>query len=191
MKNYTEFYNDKNNSQKYISDYDNMNNNMNDNEKNKSFSDNERLIKQTYKYSMLKPTIPNSYYVPNGNYKNSLKKNNKNNYSNTIENTQNNFYIKKERNYSSSHNILNNNNDNKNNSIRESKTPRQRVFVMPRNNSYNLNHNLRCEDNNRVKDNNNTNFPSYNSINTNYKKKNNSFRGIINSKDFKNLDKYN
>ena len=24
-KNYTEFYNDKNNSQKYISDYDNMN----------------------------------------------------------------------------------------------------------------------------------------------------------------------
>ena len=190
-KNYTEFYNDKNNSQKYISDYDNMNNNMNDNEKNKSFSDNERLIKQTYKYSMLKPTIPNSYYVPNGNYKNSLKKNNKNNYSNTIENTQNNFYIKKERNYSSSHNILNNNNENKNNSIRESKTPRQRVFVMPRNNSYNLNHNLRCEDNNCVKDNNNINFPSYNSINTNYKKKNNSFRGIINSKDFKNLDKYN
>ena len=62
---------------------------------------------------------------------------------------------------------------------------------MPRNNSYILNHNLNYEFNNYDKDNNNINFPSYNSINTNYKKKNNSFRGIINSKDYKNLDKYN
>ncbi len=62
---------------------------------------------------------------------------------------------------------------------------------MPRNNSYNLNHNIKCEYNNYDKDNSNINFPSNNSINTNYKKKNNSFRGIINSKEYKNLDKYN
>ena len=147
-KMFTELNNEKSNSQKYILDY----NVMNDNEQNNNYTDNTKLLKEPYKYSVSKPIIPNSYYVPNGNYKNSLKKNNKNNYSNTIENTQNNFYPKKERNYSSSINILNKT-ESKNNTIRESKTPRQRVFSMPRNNSYNLNHNIKCEYNHYDKDN--------------------------------------
>ena len=180
----SEINNEKNDNKKYIIDYSlalNDNNSILSNEQIKNISTisppTETLKLENKNETPSKRVIP----ISNSNPKNFSKKNN--NYSNTInvEREQSNFTLRKERNYLSSHNLLVN--EKTNISYKPSKTLRQKNLIMPRNNSYNLTHNYRSDENCENHD--NSNF-----LNTNLKnkKKNSSFRGNNNSKKIVNYD---
>ena len=181
IKLFSDIYSENNDSQKYIFDYPNNNNNDNNNDNlNNELNTNFITISpKNNNNSKIKYTnnISKNNNFPLGNI-NNIKyiSNNENNNLNTE--SLKNKVLRKERTFSSSNNTLINNrkiNNINENIYRQSKTPRQNINMIPRNNSYNLTHNYR--DNNNENENNLNNHTSYNLIKTNYKNKNNSFRG--------------
>ena len=181
IKLFSDIYSENNDSQKYIFDYPNNNNNDNNNDNlNNELNTNFITISpKNNNNSKIKYTnnISKNNNFPLGNI-NNIKyiSNNENNNLNTE--SLKNKVLRKERTFSSSNNTLINNrkiNNNNENIYRQSKTPRQNINMIPRNNSYNLTHNYR--DNNNENENNLNNHTSHNLIKTNYKNKNNSFRG--------------
>ena len=181
IKLFSDIYSENNDSQKYIFDYPNNNNNDNNNDNlNNELNTNFITISpKNNNNSKIKYTnnISKNNNFPLGNI-NNIKyiSNNENNNLNTE--SLKNKVLRKERTFSSSNNTLINNrkiNNNNENIYSQSKTPRQNINMIPRNNSFNLTHNYR--DNNNENENNLNNHTSYNLIKTNYKNKNNSFRG--------------
>ena len=179
IKLFSDIYSENNDSQKYIFDYPNNNDNNNDNLNNEINTNFITISPKNNNNSKIKYTnnISKNNNFPLENI-NNIKyiSNNENNNLNTE--SLKNKVLRKERTFSFSNNTLINNrkiNNNNENIYSQSKTPRQNINMIPRNNSYNLTHNYR--DNNNENENNLNNHTSYNLIKTNYKNKNNSFRG--------------